>query len=476
MTPLDERAVRRERLRDLAFALIIMGVVGLCWYILWAMENALGSLGPFEVGVRTWRDDNRDGVWDESEPPLAYVTVHLEDVADGEPKLQWVTDESGDVLFGGMLWPKRADIYEVYAEAPPGYEIIGPERVRVDFDEIDQAPVALGLALLPGQPTPTPRPSVALDCQLVYESSSENSYVGVMAIQPGRGGSLILALQEAAGLRRYAADGTFLESLPAAPIVPTGYLGVFPRVLSGPDGRIWAWGSHLGDGVAVFDGTAWRIVAPYVHDHPGEYEVHDLAVAPDGAVWLGTDLGALRLDEATGEWTRHAPLQSISAVAPAADGNVWLFQCNPPGRCNQALTRLTPGGPQLYEESRVTRLGIHRGNVLGVAYDGSGVWVINDKGLARWDIAASMWTEYTPETTNYALPPDSITAYDQAPDGTLWLARYENGLIRARPQSGEWHFAGNPLLDGQYIDSVAVAGDGSVWVNLRYGYVVYRCE
>ncbi len=248
------------------------------------------------------------------------MTVHLEDVADGEPQVQWVTDESGDVLFGGMLWPKRADIYEVYAEAPPGYEVIGPGRVRVDFDEIERTPVVIGLTLLPGQPTPTPRPAIALDCHLIYEISSENDYASVMAIQAGPEGSVFMTMSNPSGLRRYAADGAFLESLPAVPIVPSKYPAVFPRILVAPDGCIWAWGSHVADGLAIFDGTEWRSVVPY--DRPGEYQVHDLAIAPDGAVWLGTDLGALRLDDATGEWTRHASLQAISAVAPAADGIV----------------------------------------------------------------------------------------------------------------------------------------------------------
>ena len=299
----------------LVVVLILLGIIGLYMLAYSAISAAL-SRGPFEVGVRTWRDDNRDGIWDKGEPPLAYVNVHLEDVADGEPNIQWVTDESGDVVFGGLLWPERSDVYQVYAEAPPGYEVIGPERVRVDFDEIEQAPVALGLALLPGQPTPTPRPAVALVCQLIYENSSENDYASVKAIQPGREGSVVLTLDNPAGLRRYAADGTFLESLPAASILSTEYPFVFPRYVVIPDGRIWAWSSHVADGLAVFDGTEWRTVAPY--DHPGEHRVYDLAIAADGAIWLGTDLGALRLDEATGEWTRHATYQSISAVSPAA--------------------------------------------------------------------------------------------------------------------------------------------------------------
>ncbi len=80
-----------------------------------------------------------------------------------------------------------------------------------------------------------------------------------------------------------------------------------------------------------------------------------------------------------------------------------------------------------------------------------------------------------------------LSRYALAPDGTFWLATPQRGfglqfggqhfaLIRARPQSGEWHFAGSPLIDGQTIDSVVIAGDGSVWANLRYDYTVYRCE
>lgn len=117
--------------------------------------------------------------------------------------------------------------------------------------------------------------------------------------------------------------------------------------------------------------------------------------------------------------------------------------------------------------------------------------MVNDFGLDYWDIATAEWTPYTPETTNNALPPTSfISQYDLAPDGTFWLAVPQDGFvvdrlqfgeqqfafIRALLQAGEWQFAGNPLIDGQTIDSVVVAGDGSVWANLRSDFTVYRCE
>lgn len=475
----------------LAISLIVVGVVVVYIVGSWLIIDAL-SEGPFEVGVRTWHDDNRNGVWDESEPAIAFVNVTLDDVTNGESLARGVTDENGVLVFGGLLQPKRSDVYEAYAEAPPGYAVVGPERVRVNFGTAEKTPIDLGLSLLPGQPTPTPRPAVALDCQVIYEAGSENDYASVMAIQTGPEGSVFLTLSNPSGLRRYAADGTFLESLPAVPLLPSAYSAVFPRILVGPDGRIWGWSSHVADGLAVFDGEAWRTIAPYHHPHAGEYRVYNMAIAADGAVWLGTDLGALRLDEATGEWTRHASSRSIRAVMPTPEGTIWLLQCTGLSQqCVPVLIRLTPGGLRLYEERRVATLEKAPDNIWGAAYDGSGIWVIHGKGLARWAIAAATWTPYTPATTNNAFPPTTyISAYDLAPDGAFWLATPEQGFvedrlqfrerrfafIRARPQSGEWYFASNPLMDGQYIDSVAVAGDGSVWANLRYQYTVYRCE
>lgn len=470
MTQPPDRSEHKARWLRLFFGLLALGLIGLCGRFAWIYSQDFSelSMGPREILVQTWTDDNRDGVWDENEPPLAYVEVNMIDTVGGTPA--WgLTDEHGALVFGDLRWPEsREEAFQFQPVVPPGYELIGPESVHVSPAKIEQTPIAIGFALQPGRPTPTPRPAVDLDCQLIYEGSRENKYVGVAAIQPGLEGSVVLTLDNELGMRHYAADGTFLESQPAAPNVPTD------RVRVGLDGRIWAWGEQVPDGLAVFDGADWQSVAPY--DHPGDYRVRDAAIAADGAVWLGTELGALRRDNATGEWTRHAAFQPISAVVPTPDGAIWLLKCDWLTQCDQKLIRLMPGGPQLYEESQVATLGEPLGNVLGASYDSSAIWVVNSFGLARWDIAAANWTFYTPETTNYAFPPSAITGYGQAPDGTLWLAKAEDGLIRARPQSGAWHFANSPLIDGKFIEGVVVAGDNSVWVNLDYESGVYRCE
>ncbi len=71
--------------------------------------------------VRTWVDENEDGIWNTDEPPLPNVKVYLEsyDII-GIPEA--VSDENGEAylhtVMGGC--PKRIEFY-VYALPPSGY-------------------------------------------------------------------------------------------------------------------------------------------------------------------------------------------------------------------------------------------------------------------------------------------------------------------------------------------------------------------
>jgi hypothetical protein len=71
--------------------------------------------------VRTWVDENENGVWDSDEPPLSNVKVYLEsyDVI-GIPEAE--TDESGEAYLNAAMGgcPRRIEFY-VYALPPSGY-------------------------------------------------------------------------------------------------------------------------------------------------------------------------------------------------------------------------------------------------------------------------------------------------------------------------------------------------------------------
>jgi ligand-binding sensor domain-containing protein len=229
----------------------------------------------------------------------------------------------------------------------------------------------------------------------------------------------------------------------------------------------------LSDGLAHFEGREWQIIDPF--KHPGAHDVNSITVAPDGDIWLGTDIGAFQPDASTGEWSRFAAYRSICDVMPAVDGTVWLLACD------WSLVRLTPGGPRLYEGGEVARISdpeLTHGNLLGAVLEDTGLWVIGDRGLAWWDSLTAEWTIYTPATTGNALPPYYVWDFDQAADGALWLATQKEGLIRARPKEGEWTLVNAPVLF-EYLDRVeqlVMGNDGSIWLATDPWDTVYRCE
>jgi len=167
MTPEAEqrqKANKRYVLVVVASLIVVLGLfigAGL-WLIQWLGHSALvGSVPRARVAFETWRDDNRDGVWDASEPSVAYVMIDATDITDGLPRFRAVTGLDGRTAVQANL-AGDDHVYEFTPILPSGYELTTPEFVRLDGAEIDGVIVGFGLALLPGQPTPTPRPMAPL--------------------------------------------------------------------------------------------------------------------------------------------------------------------------------------------------------------------------------------------------------------------------------------------------------------------------
>jgi len=83
-----------------------------------------------------------------------------------------------------------------------------------------------------------------------------------------------------------------------------------------PNGDLWVL--TFGDAelrVARYDGEAW---APYDWPYPDPV---DLAVAPDGTVWVAADSGVFAFDGA--QWTTRVEGHGHFAVDVAPDGTVW---------------------------------------------------------------------------------------------------------------------------------------------------------
>lgn len=105
--------------------------------------------------------------------------------------------------------------------------------------------------------------------------------------------------------------------------------------------------------------------------------------------------------------------------------------------------------------------GLHRGRIydMGQTADGT-IWVATWWGFKRWSQETRLW-----ESMLIDLPGRTLV---QGPDNSLWFGLAEDGVIRIR--SGElthWTTA-DGLIDNR-IESLLVAGDGTIWVGTRRG-------
>ena len=158
MTPEAEQ--RQKANKRYVLVVVALFVVVLALFIgagLWLVHSVLvgGSIPQTSVAFETWRDDNRDGAWDASEPSVAYVMIDATDITDGVASFRAVTGLDGRTAVQAN--PASDDhVYEFTPILPSGYELTTPEFVRLGGAEIEGQIIGFGLALLPGQPTPTP--------------------------------------------------------------------------------------------------------------------------------------------------------------------------------------------------------------------------------------------------------------------------------------------------------------------------------
>lgn len=454
MTPKSNKRVGRYAL--LALAIVLFAAVVLCGSLL--ILNWLGNLvlgKETDVAIRTWRDDDRNGVWDESESGLAYTAVHADYVTEGFSAFSTTVGRDG---LGRAELISRSDdtIFEIYATVPAGYELTTPERLRLTPDEIAANGVEFGFALLPGQPTP--RPTAELNCEVVFENRKADP--DIVALLPGPDGSIVLTYRNAVQMLRFAADGSPLPALPA----PADFPG--NRIAFAPDGRAWAWGEQVADGLAYLEGDRWVTVTPY--SQAGDARVDTMAVASDGAAWLATTVGALRRDPDTGMWSRFLADEVIDTVIPDSEGVVWLLSDW------GDLWRMKPSDAGRYVQRKLGPRHEISHTFLGQYLTPSGFWIATGRGLAQFDVATETWTRYTAETTNNALEPTTtIWEYAHALDGGEWLSQADE-LFYARPEEGQWLLVEVPVLQGETIGEMVAAADGSLW--LTDGDIVYRCE
>jgi len=277
----------------------------------------------------------------------------------------------------------------------------------------------------------------------------------VRALLEDRSGTLWIG--GASGLDRQA---------PGAPLVPVELQpGVAPSVLSLAEdaaGDLWvgAYGGRLfrvrdGRVLARLDGFAGHIRA--------------IEPAPDGAVWLATHRGPVRLVDGRIDTPQVPGLPSGLVTSLAwIDGALWIGSVE---------------GASVLEHGRVRRIELPAGgarSVFAFRRIGRDVWLATDRGLhrVRDGVIARVGLEHgLPVDTIFQIVPDRI--------GNAWITG-NRGMLRARiadldavadgrtarltvEQYGEIDGMSNAQGNGSSSPSAILRADGSVWMATARG-------
>jgi len=191
---------------------------------------------------------------------------------------------------------------------------------------------------------------------------------------------------------------------------------------------------------------------------PAGTHPHDVAPAPDGAVWYTAQhIGALgRLDPVTGE-TRHIPLGSGSAphgVIVGPDGAPWVT--------DSGLNAIVRVDPQT-EAVQVYPLPASSGyaNLNTAVFDSNGVhWFTGQSGIyGRLDPSGGNMEVFDAPRGR---GPYGITT---TPDGTVYYASLAGSYVgQINPQTGEATIL-EPPTSGQGARRVWSDSQGRIWVS-----------
>ncbi|GAB4376697.1 MAG: hypothetical protein Kow0042_23270 [Calditrichia bacterium] len=202
-----------------------------------------------------------------------------------------------------------------------------------------------------------------------------------------------------------------------------------------PDGKFWVaarWFFQQEGGIGMYDlnNDIWTVLADWETPLPSEF-VFDVEFAADGSAGMATDSGLVHYD--AGNWTIFDPTNSplvhyeVQDISIAPDGAIWVNNTN----------RVTQGGDAVWRFDGVSQwqsFSVANGDLpwpvpweeLGEVYaaaDGS-VWVTNHflAGVARYD--GNSWTLFGDNLSSFiSLNEDNI--------GNLWMIGNPAGGVQA---------------------------------------------
>jgi signal transduction histidine kinase/ligand-binding sensor domain-containing protein/CheY-like chemotaxis protein len=275
-------------------------------------------------------------------------------------------------------------------------------------------------------------------------------------------------IAERGGLTRIAADGTTRFEQPT-PGVAGSLPGHLPDGLfRDHEGGLWV---AMVDGGLAYLPPQWRAFSMY-RQIPGDVDslarnrVRALALAHDGALWVGGAGMLDRLDPVSGK-VEHVAIpdldrMSVSALTEDASGRLWIGSHKGcfvwDGRHLQAIAA---GDPAL--KHGVWRLLAAHDGTIYVAGVGTGVFRVDPQTFAVQPLSPPSPHEAARE----------IVQLREAADGSIWIATHA-GI--ARLAAGARAFAFVPGIARSEIHAFAFGPHGGLWIARAASLQHYRIE
>jgi len=173
------------------------------------------------------------------------------------------------------------------------------------------------------------------------------------------------------------------------------------------------------------------------------------------------------------QWLNYTHGDAIYALAE--EGNdMWVGT-------RGGLVRIdkTTGVPTFYNSANS---GLPSNSVGSIAIDGTGTkWMCTYVGLIKFD--GTSWTTYN--TSNSGLPSNYITTLAIDGNGVKWIgseiiplygARLPMGLTKFDDTNWTTYNTSNSGLPGDWVNSVAIDGNGTKWIGTDGGLAAYNEE
>lgn len=237
------------------------------------------------------------------------------------------------------------------------------------------------------------------------------------------------------------------------------------------DGTVWH--GHWGRGLEKRNRDGSRqLISASEGGLPGNY-VFEIAIAPDGTRWFGTNAGVGRLDP-DGRWraygTQHGlPGAEVRAITFGPTGEVWLGTSQGLAQIPADQLGLEPALAEIVVWPAAPAAVPERSSsAVAIGPDGARWFGLHHLGAARLD-SAGRWTVFTPESTGGVMPPGTVHHIVRHPNGSMWFAA--DGGVARMDLDGSWksYTVANGLVPDEAW-RLAVDHSGRVWATGRGGY------